>query len=270
MFQYAFGRSVADRLHVQLKLDITGFRTYKLRRYGLWALNIREDIASDVEAGVLGRSLPAKMRRRLTRSREVRERGFAFDASALNASDGSRLVGYWQSEKYFEESTERIRLEFSIRSPLEGRNALLARQMEEGTSISIHVRRGDYVRTPHTASIHNVCNEQYYLRCIDRLAQSVDEPRFFVFSDEPQWVRDHLPIPFPTTVVDHNTAARSFEDLRLMSLCRHHIIANSSFSWWGAWLDSAPDKIVLMPKRWFADKDPEETMDIRPKGWVPL
>ena len=279
MFQYALGRSLADRLHVALKLDITPFRSYKLRQYALWALNIREDLATDREVAQARARQRTTTFRRLRRAlvpgerrtgRFVKEQGFAFDSAALDTPDGSYLEGYWQSEKYFSESRERLRVEFSVRSPISGVDAAIAERMKDGASVSLHVRRGDYTSNPNTARIFDVCDAAYFSRCIDYIADTVEDPRFFVFSDEPHWAAENLSIPFPTTVVGHNTAARNYEDLRLMSLCRHHVIANSSFSWWGAWLGADPSKVVLLPKRWFLDLDPEYTADIRPPGWIAL
>lgn len=279
MFQYALGRSLADRLHVALKLDITPFRSYELHQYALWALNIREDLATDSEvaqAHALQRTTTLRSLRRAVglderqTGRYVKEGSFPFASAVLDTPDGSYLEGYWQSERYFSGSRERLRVEFSVRSPLGGLDAEIAAKMGEGTSVSLHVRRGDYTSNPNTAKTYAVCDEAYYSRCINHIADTVYDPRFFVFSDEPQWAADNLSIPFTTTVVGHNTAAHNFEDLRLMSLCRHHVIANSSFSWWGAWLGANPSKIVLMPKQWFLDRDAEYAADIRPPGWIVL
>lgn len=169
----------------------------------------------------------------------------------LELPDGSYLDGYWQSEKYFSDYEERIREEFSVRAPLDGRSLELAEQMRERPSVSVHVRRGDYFSNPVTAAVHQVCDVEYFQRGIAYLGERLENPTFFVFSDEPDWARDNLRIPYPTTVISHNDASRNYGDLRLMSLCDHHIIANSSFSWWGAWLDPSSDKIVVAPKTWF-------------------
>lgn len=277
MFQYALGRQLADRLHVPLKLDISGFRLYDLHRYSLWALNTREDLATDAEVAQAIGGWIARVRQLMTgaipvlpaRSRRyIRESTFAFDPRVLEVPDGSYLDGYWQSDKYFAGSEERLRVEFSFRAPLRGQNLETAEQMRERPSVSLHVRRGDYVSNPKTSQIYGVCDAEYYERCIEYLAARLEDPAFFVFSDEPDWARENLHISYPTTVVFHNDASRNFDDLRLMSLCDHHIIANSSFSWWGAWLNPEPSKIVLMPRRWFRDRDPEATADVRPEGWI--
>ena len=279
MFQYALGRRLADRLHVPLKLDITGFRVYDLHRYSLWALNIREDLATDVEVAQATGGRTARVRRLMSRTipvlparsrRHIRESSFAFDPRVLEARDRSYLDGYWQSDKYFAGSEERLRVEFSLRAPLQGQDLEVAQQMRQRPSVSLHVRRGDYVSNQETSQIYGVCDAGYYERCIAYLAARLENPAFFVFSDEPDWARENLDIPYRTTVVSHNDASRNFDDLHLMSICDHHIIANSSFSWWGAWLNPEPSKMVLMPTCWFRDHEPEATADIRPAGWIAL
>ncbi|MEI6727382.1 MAG: alpha-1,2-fucosyltransferase [Actinomycetes bacterium] len=280
MFQYAFGRRLADGLGVRLKLDVTPFATfYDKRRYILGGLRIEEDFASahEIDVALHGRFPAARGRlRRVFPSlpsgsgRLGREKGFRFDSSMLELRDGAYLEGYWQSERYFDAVADRLRVEFMPRTPPSAAAAELARQMGRGESVSLHVRRGDYVSEPEVARIHQVCDETYYARCLEYLAPRLNDPHFYVFSDEPDWVREHLHVPFPTTIVADHYAATEVEDLWLMAQCRHHVIANSSFSWWGAWLDARQSKIVVMPRRWFNDREPEHSADIRPPGWVAL
>jgi hypothetical protein len=122
-----------------------------------------------------------------------------------------------------------------------------------------------------TNRFHGTCGLDYYGKAIDYLAARVASPHLFVFSDDPEWAKQNVTAPCPVTVVDHNDASTSHEDLRLMSLCRHHIIANSSFSWWGAWLCQNAGKIIVAPKRWFANEEKNrQTGDLFPDGWVRL
>src|SRR5262245_48269614 len=141
--------------------------------------------------------------------------------------------------------------------------------MRRVPSVSLHVRRGDYVRDPALNRIHGTCSLEYYADAIDYVAQRVPGARFFVFSDDLRWVEHNLPIRHPVEYVRHNTGQQGHEDIRLMSHCQHHIIANSGFSWWGAWLDPRPEKIVCAPARWFAD-DRYDTRDVIPASWVKL
>ena len=101
------------------------------------------------------------------------------------------------------------------------------------------------------------------------MTQKITNPHFFIFSDDQKWVKDNFKIKYPIAFIDHNASKKDYEDLRLMSLCKHNIIANSSFSWWGAWLNSNPKKIVIAPKEWFADPS-IDTSDLIPPGWIRL
>lgn len=124
--------------------------------------------------------------------------------------------------------------------------------MTRGNSVSLHVRRGDYVRNSRTNATHGVCSIEYYQSAIEYILERVKHPILYVFSDDIEWVKQNLRTHLPTEYIDHNQGAASHFDMRLMSLCRHHVIANSSFSWWGAWLNPDPNKIVIAPRKWFA------------------
>ena len=145
----------------------------------------------------------------------------------------------------------------------------MAAEIAACNAVSLHVRRGDYAADPVVTSMHGLCPLDYYDRAVEYVLGRVSDPAFFLFSDDPDWVREHLKLRGSVSVVDHNGPDSGSEDLRLMSLCRHHIIANSTFSWWGAWLDPRPDKLVIAPKRWFADES-LDTSDLLPAGWVKL
>ena len=136
-------------------------------------------------------------------------------------------------------------------------------------SVSIHVRRGDYLTNPVTFQTHGLCDIDYYKKAIDEILDLVDKPHFFIFSDDQSWAKSNIIFGAPTDYVMHNNSLKNYEDLRLMSYCRHHIIANSSFSWWGAWLGNNPEKIVIAPKKWF--NDPKiDTTDLIPDTWLRL
>jgi hypothetical protein len=114
---------------------------------------------------------------------------------------------------------------------------------------------------------HGACDVDYYDRCVKRLTERVKDPHFFVFSDDPQWSRDNLKLEYPAVYVDHNDMEHGHEDLRLMSQCKHNIIANSTFSWWGAWLNNNRDKVVFAPKKWFVRAN-KNSDDIVPLNWL--
>ena len=178
------------------------------------------------------------------------------------------LVGYWQSEKYFRSAALGIRADFTFKSSLANRNAELAEQIGQANAVSLHVRRGDYAKNPKTNATHGLCSLDYYRAAIQYVSNRVEQPCFFIFSDDIAWVKDNLKIDFSCQYVDHNHGTKSYNDMHLMSLCQHHIIANSSFSWWGAWLNPSPEKIVIAPKKWFANKN--NIKGLFPQGWVSL
>jgi len=176
--------------------------------------------------------------------------------------------GFWQNAKYFKNIEKEIREEFTLRKPLDEKFANISRQIENIPSVSIHIRRGDYVNDPKTKAVHNVCDLDYYNKAIDIIKTNVNNPTFFVFSDDIDWVSKNLEINSPTFWVS-NLKSKDYEELILMSKCKHNIIANSSFSWWGAWLNQNPDKIVIAPKQWLINKTADE-LDILPPRWIKI
>ena len=199
----------------------------------------------------------------------VIEKQFNFDNQILNSPNNILLDGYWQSEKYFADITDILRREFVVRYQQDTQSQKVANQIKSTESISLHVRRTDYVQNTLTNQIHGTCDQDYYDRAVSYIGERVINPHFFIFSDEPEWARSNLKLRFPMTIVDCNDASRNYEDLRLMSMCRHNIIANSSFSWWAAWLNPNSNKIVIAPQKWFND-DTRNTKDLIPDQWIKL
>ena len=144
----------------------------------------------------------------------------------------------------------------------------MAAQIDARKSVSLHVRRGDFVNNPQTFSHHGVCEPGYYREAIGKIKEQHTDLEVFVFSDDMDWAKANITTDLPVTFVN-GAGRQDFEDLYLMSLCRHNIIANSSFSWWGAWLNPNPEKIVVAPARWFNDKN-TDTKDLLPPEWVKL
>lgn len=276
MFQYAVGRCLAEKHDTELRLDITGFENYTLHKYKMNVFNIQERFSSDGDVanvlfgknGFLRKMIFRKFKRTIKPNASfVREKQhYHFDPKILEKPDNTYLAGYWQSEKYFKDIKDIIRREFSIKLRPDEKNKETAKQILAQNAVSLHIRRGDYVTDEKTNATLGVCDLAYYSRCIKHIAKSVENPHFFIFSDDPAWVRKNLKTSYPQRIVDHNSPERGYEDLRLMSKCKHHILANSSFSWWGAWLNPNEDKIVLAPKDWL--KEYCNTDDLIPEGWV--
>jgi hypothetical protein len=281
LFQYSAGRRLAHVRGVELKLDVTGLddSSYRTARpYELAPFDVVQTVASPREitkhtrpnSSILSRLFHRLVRKGVQLPKSyIKETRYHFDPCILDLPDDVYLDGYWQSERYFVDIAETIRKEVTVTIPLEGRNAELSREILRSQAVSLHVRRGDYATDPVTNEVHGICGLDYYARAVAHIASKIGPPVFFAFSDDPAWVREHLTFSYPVHIVDHNDAAHCYEDMRLMSLCNHHIIANSSFSWWGAWLNPRPDKIVVAPKRWFNNYD-ADTRDLFPDGWVCL
>lgn len=280
MFQYATARRLAEQHSTILKLDISGFEQYKLHRYSLHCFHIWEYLATDNEIknicgeNNLFRKASKKILSKLKnlpyhKPKILTEKYFHFDPKILDAPNNILLNGYWQSEKYFSDIPDILRRELVIKYQQDLMSAKFAEQIQKTESVSLHVRRTDYVNNSLTNQIHGTCDKEYYTQAVKYIGDRISDPHFFIFSDEPDWARDNLKLGYPTTIVDCNDASRNYEDLRLMSSCKHNIIANSSFSWWGAWLNQNNHKIVIAPKHWFNDSS-KNTKDLIPDQWIKI
>lgn len=278
MFQYAYGRANAIKLGAVLKLEVTDptliiHNGFELER--IFNIKASEAAQTDIQA-VLGifRHRPIRKLIKATglskvfKSPCIEEPHFHFSPEMLAISDNSYISGYWQSEKYFLEIESEIRSDFVFKLPMSQQNADVAETISRTNSVSLHVRRNDFANNSRINATHGLCSLEYYKAAIGYIAKRVEFPHFFVFSDDAAWVKKNLKIDFPCEFVDQNQGKESYNDMRLMSLCQHHIIANSSFSWWGAWLNPCVEKIVVVPKQWFIKKT--NTQDLIPHSWIRL
>lgn len=280
MFQYAAGRAYALRRGVAVSMDLSWFRSQSLRQFDLSCFNIPAAILTNKESDHLlipfraskGRKILFRIKQTGFRGSDplyIVERNYRFERSVLQGPDHVFLVGFWQSEKYFIDSQMAIRKDFSFKESPTCSNAEIIRKIEDCCSVALHVRRGDYATEPRTNRVHGLCSREYYEKAVQRILVEFPEAAFFVFSDDPVWARANLSFDRPANYVDHNDQGHAWEDLRLMAHCRHHIIANSSFSWWGAWLATEPNKRVIAPRQWFADPE-QDDHDIIPTSWIRL
>ncbi len=207
--------------------------------------------------------------------RKVRERRlYDFEAYAERMCHvepcflGTHWVGYWQSERYFEAVSREVRTIFTFRpEQMSEATRRCAEEMQRGSTVSLHVRRGDYVNTGFSWMYGDVADEAYYRRAIEYIRKRMPEATFYIFSDDLDWVQNNLPLPQEVKWVDWNRGRDSWQDMYLMSCCRGHILANSSFSWWGAYLDARSDSVVVAPKLWVRHV---EAPDVTPAHWVRL
>jgi Glycosyl transferase family 11 len=288
MFQYAAGKALAMRHDVPLALDVSGFRNYALRPFLLDRLAVPEAVtlvqaepAQKPEAnferakwkGRIDRLLGKAGLPKLSRSpNEYREPHFHYDPAFEALGPQTALFGYFQSERYFSSIAGDLRDWFAVREPLGDAAAAALKRIEASRlPVSLHVRRGDYLK-PGTLEHHGVLGEPYYREALARLdAATGRDAELFVFSDDAAAAEQVLSfVPKSRLVHVCGDPERPWEDMALMARCRHHVIANSSFSWWGAWLDRSPDKIVVAPSAWFASSElaRKTTRDLYPAGWI--
>ncbi len=271
MFQYACGRALARQFDQKLVLDLRGFGEQTLRRFSLDHYKIKAEVGNDALLPTIPqiRSPLVRLFPRWYRPaglRIIRDYHYGtYDPSLFTNGVNLYLDGYWQTERYFARVAETIKTELQMKEPLDSENQRLVERIYQQPSVSVHVRRTDYINN----SFYAQCTLAYYQRGIDYLKERSSNLQMFVFSDDPDWVRQQLQTGLPTTYVTHNLGMADDKDLALMSQCRHHIIANSSFSWWGAWLGTSADGIVIAPNTWYTDSS-KDTRDLIPPGWITM
>lgn len=265
LFQYAAAYALAQRRGVSVDLDASCASLDPARPYQLSAFNIEANFA-DV------RLAPGKLTDaiRALHRKEYRNFGSVFDPSFFSLPDGTALNGYFQSWRYIDPVQPRMREMLTLKSQTSGSARTLVSQIAStAMPVSIHVRRGDYL-SPESSRMFNTLGRGYYETAMAVLRGLLGyEPHYFLFSDDPVWVHENLAGLAASTVVEGQDKA-PWEDLTLMSQCRHHIIANSSFSWWGAWLNPRPDKWVIAPRQWFTAEALREKniCDLLPPEWI--
>lgn len=185
----------------------------------------------------------------------------------LKRKAGFEAEEYFQNEKYFRDIAGKLKQEFILKDALSANAKFFSEQLAASSSVSVHVRRGDYVADEKTKTYHGVCEMEYYNKAIALIKEKVVSPLFFIFSDDIEWAKEKF--TSGEFVLVSAPTIKDYEEMYLMSKCKHNIVANSSFSWWGAWLNNNPDKIVVAPEKWFNDKK-ANNKDIVPAGWIKL
>lgn len=180
--------------------------------------------------------------------------------------NNSYLDGYWQSEKYFKQIENLLRHDFEFNKELDEKNKIIKEKIENVNSVSIHIRRGDYLSDKNKKIYGDIATLEYYEKAISYIYENVENPYFFIFSNDIEWCKENFNIK-NIEFIDWNKGIDSYKDMQLMSYCKHNIIANSSFSWWGAWLNNNRDKIVVCPNKWINDNE-SLIEDIIPKTWT--
>ena len=272
MFQYAYAKALQQRGY-EVKIDISAFGSYDLHQYGLDKYNIDLEASTKKENDKFYKNnIFSKILRKLGLdfSKKIKEKSLLFDSDLLNIEDDSYIEGYFQSEKYFKNIREVIIKQFTINQKVSNYAIEIENKIKNSqNSCSLHIRRGDYLNSTNI-NIHGICDIEYYKNAMKYLEEKVGNLNYFIFSDDIEWVKDNLVIE-NAIYIESKEKRIPHEDIYLMSLCQHNIIANSSFSWWGAWLNQNENKIIIAPKRWFADDTMQkQSGDIVCESWVRL
>lgn len=281
MFQFAAGLALAAEFNSEFKIDLSFYndqpKTVTPREYelGYFVLDYKFADNDDLEKFNYYTKFPFKYSPKLQYIYNLFAKRYIYKEKNANRfqNDFFNLIGdfylqgYWQSEKYFGKHHQLVRDSFDYKEKAKGNNKKFLDQILNTESVSLHIRRGDYVTDKATNAFHGLCDLNYYHHCVKEITKKIKKPHFFIFSDDPKWVKENLKLKYPAVYVTGNDG-KGHEDLRLMRNCKHNIIANSSFSWWGAWLNENPDKIVYSPSKWFAGVEGDTTKDRIPKSWI--
>lgn len=273
LFQYAAAKSLALDNDAKLLLDISWFNCNQERFYELTNFNVQCD-ASISFSKPYNFIFKKYVFLRCSNNKKLllnifRENSLSFQSEFLKINSSIYLDGYFQSEKYFLRHQNKIRNNLLFTDASFRGESIFENQILGSESVSIHIRRGDYVTNKEVADFHGSLGMDYYKKSIEFIRSKIKNPVFFVFTDDPDWVIENFSHHLPFTLVRNSkTENAGIRDLRLMSLCKHNIIANSSFSWWGAWLNVNHQKIVISPKKWF--KKSETPPDLIPPSWMQI
>jgi len=282
LFQYACGRALTLDSGKKLVLDISRFDSHRRNEtpwpYALSDFHIKAQVGLSPFQGRLlkasgkKRGLKKKIAQLLFPVTHVTEAGFVYqEAARATALTGAYFFdGYWQSAKYFDHQRTALLDDLQLTQPLSARSqALLDKISLSSSSVALHIRRGDYVTNASANAVHGTCTIDYYLNAMSHMENTFVAPVFFVFSDDIEWAKSNLGNKHSMVFANYDQNVPAHEDMHLISACQHQVIANSSFSWWGAWLNRNPDKIVIAPQKWFQDAK-LDTRDLVPDAWVKI
>lgn len=283
MFQYAYGIYLAQRAQTKLLLDVSSYDSGPQHGYLLDQFQIQAPPADEsalakrparyqrreggrsspwgLASGSFGRLLnPYRLRRH-------KESTFGFDQRHLRVGNHRYLVGYWQSERFFPGCRSELLQHFRLRNSMTAASREVADRIRGTNSAVIHVRRGDYLTDPNAAQIYHSLDLSYYVNCLQEWSASRSGVEVFVFSNDMRWCRANIDLPWKTHWVDHNDATTAHEDMALMSLAACCVIANSTFSWWAAWLNQRADRTIYFPPQWFQPNTLDES-GLRCADWI--
>lgn len=252
LFQYAIGRRLSILYNTRLFIDSSHFSNFKHRKFSLQ--NFKTNFEEITDYKKLAIKYPLSVfKLKAGHFTTIKESGRR-TVDIGNFSSNSFLSGYWQNEIYFKDIREVLTEEIQIRTKVE--NALFDQfenLINHSNSVAVHIRRGDFLEMKNRR-IFEILQPTYYKDAIELIKSKTDNPRFFIFSDDIQWAMDNIDFPNDAVYINNSEKLKDFQELILMSHCKHNIIANSTFSWWAAWLNRNPAKIVIQPKSAFVDE----------------
>ena len=269
MFQYAAGLSAAERLGTELKMDLSWFDSLEEvdtpRFYELDNFNLKQEFINKNDFVLKNdgfKNIIINIRKKQLNL--YKEPQFNYSDKFLKIKNNTYIEGYFQTEKYFNSIRDDVIDSFTLKNKASVKSAKIIDQIKNSDSVSLHVRRGDYVSNKNANKFHGLMGEAYYKKAIALINKKIKNPKYFIFSDEIEWVKNSFDLPKNSVYITHNKSG--IEDMRIMIECKHNIIANSSFSWWGARLGLQKDKVVIAPKQWFLDSN-TNTSDVIPERW---
>ena len=292
LFQYALGRRLTSQ-GKDVAYDITSsYSWHKLRTYNLGHYNVnlveapRAEITKGEQEeykrrtyGIISRSMRYLKSKKILRpdgfvskmsdfvkSKLPKTYNIGYHPYVFDMTEGY-LDGFWQSYKYIDPIRDTLIKEISLKEPLEKTHGDIFEKIKNSTSVSLHVRRGDYVSDPTTKQVHFTFGIEYYEQALTIIKEKVPNAHIFVFSDDIPWAKENIKTEFPISFVSDPATIKDYEELIIMSLCKHNIIANSSFSYWAGWLNQNPDKIVIAPLKWDNYYEKEHA-DLTPPSWI--
>lgn len=277
MFQYAIAKSIARKNNDIFKIDLSFYANQNLRQYELHYFSIDGSVANQSECSIL-RGGYGSIRKIMTRLgvnlkvpasyiSESKLGETKFQSSVYNLKGSMYLEGYWQNEEYFKDIRDEILQDFGIKDKLSDNAIEHLEGIKTRCSVSLHIRRGDYLSNSEANNVHGICGLDYYQKAVKYISCVVENPVVYVFSDDIEWCKKNLGFLANKVFVDNTETV--VDDLELMKNCNHNIIANSTFSWWGAWLNINSDKIVIAPKKWFCSENMQH-LTIAPKEWMTI
>jgi len=272
MFQYACYKALAKK-YSDVKVDLSSF-SFDTAHNG-YELEDVFDVNINKVSSFMGAAYDIKNRKWIYRKvrrilslkqyHKTEQKDFIYDPSIFSDSKSRYYSGFWQNEGYFIDIADEIRRDFKFKPLIDKENSKILELIKQTNSVGIHIRRGDYVNHP---AFGGICEQEYYQEAIHLIKTKIDAAKFFIFSNDIDWCIENLDIK-GSEFISWNTGEHSYIDMQLMSNCKHNIIANSSFSWWGAWLNNNVDKIVIGPKRWL-NGDQNDTSTLFPSNWIKL